>query len=178
VISALGRALRAPNGRLIENVIQTDVSLNPGNSGGPLVDSRGRIIGINSAMIYQAQGVGFAVPSNTAQWVAGELIARGRVRRAYLGLAGQARPISRRAQRFYELPTSSVVEVVSVESGGPAARAGLRAHDQIVALNGQSVATVDDMHRLLTGQQAGSAIRLVILRDQKRRELSVIAGEV
>ena len=178
VISALGRALRGESGRLIENVIQTDVSLNPGNSGGPLVDSRGRVIGINSAMIYRAQGISFAIPSNTAKWVASELILKGRVRRAYLGLAGQSRPISRRAQRYFELAAESVVEVMSVENNAPAAQAGLRAGDQIVALNGQPVANVDDIHRALAGQGAGVRLRLGVLRAKERLELEIVTGEV
>src|SRR3989337_2143001 len=149
VISALGRALRSQSGRLIENVIQTDVPLNPGNSGGPLVDSRGRVIGINTAMIAMAQGLSFAVPINTAKWVVSELVMRGKVRRAHLGLAGQTRPIGRRTQRFFELPTPTAVEVVSIEPNGPAHRAGLRERDLIVAVNGASIATVDDIHRLL-----------------------------
>jgi S1-C subfamily serine protease len=178
VISALGRALRGQSGRLIENVIQTDVPLNPGNSGGPLVDSRGRVIGINTAMISMAQGISFAVPVNTAKWVVSELLTRGKVRRAYLGLGAQVRPLSRRTQRYFELTATTAVEVVSVEESGPAHRAGLREGDLIVALNGQSIATVDDIHRLLTGQPAGSVIKLTILRDQERREVQVISGEV
>jgi S1-C subfamily serine protease len=178
VISALGRALRSPSGRLIENVIQADVALNPGNSGGPLVDSRGQVIGINSAMIYMAQGISFAIPINTAKWVAGELFTRGKVRRAYLGLAGQVRPISRRAQRYFELSQETVVEVVSVEANGPAHRAGLREGDQIVALNGEPVANVDDVHRLLAGQEAGTRLNLTIVRSQKRFELPVVVREL
>jgi S1-C subfamily serine protease len=177
VISALGRALRSPSGRLIENVIQTDVPLNPGNSGGPLVDSRGRVIGINTAMLSMAQGISFAVPVNTARWVAGELLTRGKVRRAFLGLAGQVRPLSRRVQRYFELRASTAVEVVSVEDNSPARRAGLRERDLIVALNGQNVANVDDIHRLLSGLPAGSTLRLSILRGGERRELHVVPGE-
>src|SRR5262249_27936890 len=134
VISALGRSLRSQSGRLIENIIQTDVPLNPGNSGGPLLDSRGRVIGINTAMIYMAQGISFAVPINTANWVVGELVTRGKVRRSYLGLAGQDRPIGRRVQRYFNLNTKTAIEVVSVEEHGPAARAGLQEGDLIVAL--------------------------------------------
>jgi S1-C subfamily serine protease len=177
VISALGRALRGQSGRLIENVIQTDVALNPGNSGGPLVDSRGRVIGVNTAMIAMAQGLSFAVPVETAKWVVSELMKRGKVRRAYLGLVGQTRPIGRRTQRYFELPAATAVEVVSVESNGPAQRAGLLERDLIVLVNGLSVGSVDDVHRLLAGQEAGSLITLTVLRSGKRRELTVISGE-
>ncbi len=178
VISALGRALRSQSGRLIENVIQTDVPLNPGNSGGPLVDSRGRVIGINTAIIAMAQGISFALPVNTAKWVVGELVTHGKVRRAYLGLAGQVRPLGRRMQRHYELTVATAVEVVSIEPNGPAQHAGLREHDLIVGLNGHGVANVDDIHHLLTGQPAGAPIHLTILRDGERRELRVVPGEV
>ena len=177
VISALGRTLRSQSGRLIENIIQTDVPLNPGNSGGPLVDSRGRVIGINTAIIAMAQGISFAIPVNTARWVVTELITRGKVRRAYLGLSGQARPVSRRVQRYFELPQSTVVEVLAVEANGPAQRAGLREGDRIVALDGQAVANVDDVHRLLSNQPAAMPLKLSVLRDQERLELSVIPGE-
>lgn len=177
VISALGRVLRGQSGRLIENIIQTDVALNPGNSGGPLVDCRGRVIGINTAIIAMAQGISFAIPVNTARWVVSELLTRGKVRRAYLGLSCQARPVGRRVQRFFELPSPGVVEVVSVDERGPARQAGLREGDWIVALNGQSVANVDDLHRLLTAQPAGSRLTLTIIREHKQRELRVVAGE-
>jgi S1-C subfamily serine protease len=119
VISALGRTLRSQSGRLIENVIQTDVALNPGNSGGPLVDSRGLVIGINTAMIYMAQGISFAIPVNTARWVVGELVSHGRVRRATLGIAARVRPVSRSVQRGLGLAAPTLVEVVSIEPGGP-----------------------------------------------------------
>jgi S1-C subfamily serine protease len=178
VVSALGRALRGQTGRLIENVIQTSVPLNPGNSGGPLVDSRGRVIGINTAIINMAQGISFAVPVNTAKWVVAEILTRGKVRRAYLGLSAQVRPIARRAQRYFELPKSTVVEVISVEANSPARRAGLQEGDVLIALNGQSVATMDDLHRLLAGTPAGSDAILTILRDRERRELRVVTGEV
>jgi S1-C subfamily serine protease len=177
VVSALGRSLRSPSGRLIDNVIQTDVPLNPGNSGGPLVDSRGRVVGINTAIIRMAQGISFVIPINTARWVVGELLTRGKVQRAYLGLAGQVRPISRRLQRFHDLTTATVVEVVSVEDGGPAKRAGLRRGDLIIALNGIGIATVDDVHRLLAGQSPGIQVTLSILRGGKRKELQIITGE-
>jgi len=178
VISALGRALRGQSGRLIENIIQTSVPLNPGNSGGPLVDSRGHVIGINTAMIAVAQGIGFAIPVNTAKYVVGEIVTRGKVQRAYLGLAGQVVPIGRRVQRYFELPNATAVEVVSVEANEPAYHAGLREHDRIVALNGQSVANVDDIHRLLANHPAGSPLTLTILRGLERMELRVVPGEM
>lgn len=177
VISALGRSLRSPSGRLIDNVIQTDVPLNPGNSGGPLVDSRGRVVGINTAIIRMAQGISFVIPINTARWVVGELLTRGKVQRAYLGLAGQVRPINRRHQRLHDLTTATVVEVVSVEDGGPAHRARLRRGDLIIGLDDNDVATVDDIHRLLAGQSPGTQINLSILRGGKRKELRIITGE-
>jgi S1-C subfamily serine protease len=177
VVSALGRALRGESGRLIENIIQTDVALNPGNSGGPLVDSRGRVIGVNTAIIFMAQGISFAIPVDTARWVVSELITRGKVRRALLGVAGQARLLGRRAQRAYELSGDAVVEVMSVETGGAAQRAGIRRGDWIVAVDGQEVASVDDIHRLLSGRSGGARLALSILRDGRRREVSVVAGE-
>jgi S1-C subfamily serine protease len=173
VISALGRSLRGQSGRLIENIIQTDLPLNPGNSGGPLVDSRGRIIGINTAIIAIAQGISFAIPVNTAKWVVSELVTQGRVRRAYLGIAGQTRPIRRQAQRYYELAKPSVVEVMSVEQNGPAERAGLRTGDYILRLDGQSVGSVDDMHRLLTAHPTNTPVKVTILRNNERQELQV-----
>ena len=178
VISALGRALRSQSGRLIENVIQTDVPLNPGNSGGPLVDSRDRVIGINTAMIFMAQGISFAVPVNTAKWVVGELVTRGKVKRAYLGIAGQVRPISRRIQRKLELRATTAVEVVSIEEQGPASRAGLREGDLIVAVNGKNVASVDDIHRLLTSWTTGSLLGLTILRNGEQLQVQVIPDEM
>lgn len=178
VISALGRALRSQAGRLIENVIQTDVPLNPGNSGGPLVDSRGRVIGINTAMIFMAQGISFAVPVNTVKWVVGELVTRGKVRRAYLGIAGQVRPIGRRIQRHLELQAATAVEVVSVEEEGPAHQAGVREGDLMLSVNGKSVASVDDIHRLLTGWTVGSPLSLTILRNGERLAVQIIPGEM
>lgn len=174
VVSALGRALRGQSGRLIENVIQTDVPLNPGNSGGPLVDSRARVIGINTASIFMAQGISFAVPVNTARWVVGELVTQGRVKRAYLGIAGQARPISRRIQRQFELGAATAVEVVSTEKQGPAYQAGLREGDLIIAVEGKGVASVDDIHRILTGWPAGAVLGLTILRKDEQLQVQVI----
>ncbi|MCZ6450304.1 MAG: trypsin-like peptidase domain-containing protein, partial [Deltaproteobacteria bacterium] len=178
VISALGRALRSQTGRLIENVIQTDVPLNPGNSGGPLVDSRGRVIGINTAMIFMAQGISFSVPVSTAKWVVGELVKRGKVRRSTLGIAGQVRPVDRWLQRHLGITADTAVEVVFVEERSPARLAGLRSGDLIVALNGKSIATVDDLHRLLVGFPSGASLSLTILRGDVRRTLRIIPEEV
>jgi len=177
VVSALGRSLRSQSGRLIENVIQTDVALNPGNSGGPLVDSRGLVIGINTAMIYMAQGISFAIPVNTARWVVGELVSHGRVRRATLGIAARVRPVSRSVQHGLGLAAPTLVEVVSIEPKGPAARAGLEAGDLVYALNGSGIATVDDIHRLLSRQAPGTRLELRLLRNGETRELEILAGE-
>jgi S1-C subfamily serine protease len=169
VVSALGRSLRGTTGRLIEDIIQTDVALNPGNSGGPLVDSRGRIVGINTAIIALAQGLSFAVPMNTAKWVVSELLSEGRVRRGYLGLSGQRRPLDRRLARAHGLETTHAVEVMSVEAAGPAVRAGLRAGDLIVAAAGTPIVSVDDLHRLLAGPAAiGHPVTLTIVRGRER----------
>ncbi|MCI0452798.1 MAG: trypsin-like peptidase domain-containing protein [Candidatus Latescibacteria bacterium] len=178
VISALGRNLRSRSGRLIENVIQTDVALNPGNSGGPLVDSRARVIGVNTAMIRLAQGLCFAIPSATMTWVVGELLTRGRVRRAVMGLVGETRPVSRRVQRGFQLSRPSAVHVVSVAEDGPAHRGGLRAHDLIVALDGHGVATVDDLQRTLARWTPGESLAVTVLRNGgHRHDLVVVPSE-
>jgi S1-C subfamily serine protease len=176
VISALGRSLRSQSGRLIDNVIQTDVALNPGNSGGPLVDSRGRVIGINTAMIHMAQGISFAVPINTGRWVVSELVMHGKVRRAYLGIGAQSRPVNRRLQHRLGLRSPSVVEVAAVEAGGPAAGAGLLRGDLIYALGDSLVATVDDLHRLLTKWPAGTAVEVRLLRAGRQERIAVVPG--
>src|SRR5581483_7881256 len=155
VVSALGRSLRGQTGRLIENVIQTDVALNPGNSGGPLVDSRGRVVGINTAIIALAQGISFAIPVDTARWVVAELLAWGRVRRGYLGVAARQRPVERRLAYRHGVAGAGAVEVLSVEPGAPAAQAGLAEGDLIVAVDGRPVTTVDDLHRALGGSAIG-----------------------
>ncbi len=178
VISALGRNLRGQSGRLIENVIQTDVALNPGNSGGPLVDSRGRVIGVNTAMIRLAQGLCFAIPSATMTWVVGELMTRGRVRRTVMGVVGETRPVNRRVQRGFQLSQPTAVHVVSVAENGPAQRGGLRAHDWIVALAGQGVATVDDLQRILAKWTPGEPLPVTVLRNGgHRHDLVVLPTE-
>src|SRR5579864_7181006 len=150
VVSALGRSLRSRSGRLMDNIIQTDAALNPGNSGGPLVTSRGEVVGVNSAVIMPAQGIAFAVAINTAKFVAGRLIRDGRIRRGYLGVAGQTVSLHPRLVRAYGLPAASGVLIMSVEANSPAQTTGLRERDIIVSLDGQSVTGVDDLTRLLT----------------------------
>lgn len=178
VVSALGRNLRGYGGRLIEGIIQTDAALNPGNSGGPLVDSRGRVVGINTAVIQHAQGLCFAVPINTVKWVVGMLMRDGHVSRAYLGIAGQDRPIHPRIRYQFHLVNPTVVEVVEVLSGGPAARAGIQVGDLISAVDGMPVRTVDDLHRYLARVQPGQQARLEILRRDgttlQRQEVEVM----
>jgi S1-C subfamily serine protease len=173
VVSALGRSFRSRTGRLIENVIQTDVALNPGSSGGPLVDSAGRVVGVNTAIIAMAQGLSFAIPIDTASWVIGELLVHGRVRRAWLGLVAQTRPIDRPGARQLGLPGPHVVEIVSVEPGGPAARAGLRTGDWIVTLDGQPTPTVDDLHRRLAATAIGVPVAVGVVRALTPVQISI-----
>jgi S1-C subfamily serine protease len=173
VVSALGRSLRTQSGHLVDDVIQTDAALNPGNSGGPLVDAQGRVIGVNTAMIMPAQGICFAIAANTASFVMGKLIHEGRIRRAYLGVAGQNVPLHRRVVRYHDLPHETGVFVVSTEPDSPAAAAGLRDGDLIVAYGEEPIAGIDDLHRLLTEEQAGVASALTVIRDLKKLTLSV-----
>jgi S1-C subfamily serine protease len=173
VVSAIGRSLRGRDGRLIENVVQHTAPLNPGNSGGPLLDSAGAVIGINSAIIAYAQGLGFAVPATTADWVVAQLLAHGRVQRARLGLIGRTRPIDRRLARILRLAQVSVVEVLSVAEGGPAARAGLRVGDWILTLDGQPTASVDALLRLLGPDHIGRPATLALLRGREPLTLVV-----
>src|SRR5579872_2479011 len=177
VVSALGRSLRSYSGRLIEDVIQTDASLNPGNSGGPLVTSDGQVVGVNTATIMGAQGLCFAIGINTAKFVAGRLLQHGRIRRAYIGVEAQTAPLHRRLVRFYDLPKESGVIVMSVEEQGPARRAGLRQGDVIIGLDGKPVAGVDDLHRLLTDATVGVNSTLTILRWTEKLELKVVPEE-
>ncbi len=178
VVSAMGRALRNREGRLIENIIQHTAPLNPGNSGGPLVDSRGRIVGINTAIIALAQGIGFAIPANTAKWIVSRLLTQGRVQRAYLGIAGRQRPLHRRLVRFYGLAKDQAVEVISVNPQSPAERAGLRGGDLIVAINEQPAASVDDLHRFLSEWPIERAVTLTVLRGQEQIKIEVLPTEV
>src|SRR4051794_12658153 len=164
VVSALGRTMRAQSGRLIDSVIQTDAALNPGNSGGPLVNSRGDVIGVNTAVILPAQGICFAIAINTAKFVAMRLMRDGRVERSYIGVAGQSAPLHRRIVRFFDLPVENGVLVLSVEPDSPAAQAGLQEADVIVAFGERPVASVDDLHRLLTEEEIGKRAELSVIR--------------
>lgn len=172
VVSALGRSMRSESGRLIENMIQSDVALNPGNSGGPLSDSRGRVVGVSVAIIRGAQGIGFAVPIDTAQWVIGEILAHGRVRRSYIGIAARTRTLDRRLARATGLTQATGVEVEKVEPGSPSAGV-LESGDVLVAMNGEPVSTIDDVHRRLTGWSAGTLLPLVVVRGKRRLDLAV-----
>ncbi|HVH07724.1 MAG TPA: trypsin-like peptidase domain-containing protein [Myxococcota bacterium] len=173
VVSATGRSLRARDGRLIDDVIQHTAPLNPGSSGGPLLDSGGGVLGINTAIIALAHGIGFAVPSSTAEWVTSQLLVHGRVRRSRLGLAGRTRPVDPRLARRLGLAVPSVVEVVSVVETGPAARGGLRAGDWLLALGGRAVGSVDRLPDILTHEQIGRPLEVAILRGAERLTLQV-----
>lgn len=177
VVSALGRALRSTQGRLIENIVQHTAPLNPGNSGGPLVDSSGMVVGINTAIIAMAQGIGFAIPATTAKWVVSQILTRGRVRRGFLGIAARQRPLDRRIARFHGLSKDIAVEILSVESQGPAGLAGLQVGDLIVAINGSAVQSVDDLHRFLSEWPIGKAVEIDIVRGQHRQGMQVVPRE-
>jgi S1-C subfamily serine protease len=177
VVSAMGRSLRSTAGRLIDNIIQTDVALNPGNSGGPLVDSHGRVVGINTAVFAMAQGIGFAVPIDTAMWVIPQLLAHGRVIRAYLGLGGQSRSVDRRLARKLGLSGERAVEIVNVEANTPAALAGLKTGDLIIAIDSRPIETVDDVHRVLGPEAIGHELTVAFGRDGQRLETTVIPRE-
>jgi S1-C subfamily serine protease len=173
VVSALGRSLRAQSGRLIDNIIQTDAALNPGNSGGPLVDSRGDVIGVNTAVIMPAQGLCFAIAINSAKFVAARLIRDGKVTRSYIGVGGQTVPVARRVVRFHQLPVESGVLVVSLEQGGPADKAGIQVGDRIVGFNGRPVRGIDDLQLQLTEQQVDVPSTITALRLTEKLELEV-----
>jgi len=177
VVSALGRSLRARTGRLMDEIIQTDAALNPGNSGGPLVDSRGQVIGVNTAVILPAQGICFAISSNTVQYVAACLIKDGRVRRSYVGIAGQTTPLPRLLSRAHGLDATRGVRVMSLEPDSPATKAGVREGDIIIAFDDRRVDGIDALHRLLTDQKIGVPSPLVVLRRGEKRTLRIIPQE-
>jgi len=173
VVSALGRSLRSKTGRLIDDVVQTDVALNPGNSGGPLCDASGRVIGVNTAMILPAQGICFAIAVNSATFIMGKLIHDGRIRRSYLGIAAQNVPLHRRVVRHHGLAADSGVFVTSVEQGSPADSAGVRAGDLLVGFGAIATTTIDDLHRQLTEDKAGQSTPLTLIRGTEKITLSV-----
>ncbi len=177
VISALGRTFRASTGRLIDDILQTDAALNPGNSGGPLVNSRGEVIGVNTAVILPAQGICFAIGIDTAKFVAGWLIKEGRIRRSYIGVGGQNVPLHRRLVRHYRLPAAGAVLVISVAPDSPADRAGLRENDLLVEFEGQPVSSIDSLHKLLTADRIGVPCHLSLLRGTEKLALAVTPGE-
>jgi S1-C subfamily serine protease len=174
VVSALGRSLRSQSGRLIEDVIQTDAALNPGNSGGPLVNSLGEVVGVNTATILPAQGLCFAISINTAQFIASKLIRFGRVRRSYIGVQAQTAPLNRNIARHYDLKTSTGALVLSAEPGSPAQRAGLQEGDVIAMLEGEVVEGMDVLHRLLGEERIGVPTSLIVLRGSRRLEITVV----
>lgn len=177
VVSALGRSLRSGTGRLIDDIVQTDAALNPGNSGGPLVTAHGRIIGINTAIIRPAQGLCFAIASNTARFVVAELLRHGKVRRSFIGVGGQTVALPRRMARFHGLQAEAGARVMSIAPGSPAAAAGLQVGDTIVAFDGTAVTGVDALHRLLTADRAGARVELTVLRLTQKLVLPIMPAE-
>jgi S1-C subfamily serine protease len=178
VVSALGRSLRSQSGRLMDDIVQTDAALNPGNSGGPLVNSRGEVIGVNTAVILPAQGICFAIASNTAQLITGWLVKEGRVRRSYVGIIGQTVPIHARVRRFYKLTQSRGVLIAGVEPGSPARLVGLREGDVIVAFKGQPIEGVDELLRKLVAAEIGVASTLTVIRHTEKLEVSIVPQEL
>jgi S1-C subfamily serine protease len=178
VVSALGRSLRSSSGRLMDNIIQTDAALNPGNSGGPLVDSRARVVGVNTAVILPAQGLCFAIPVNTVKWVASALIKDGRIRRAFLGVGGQHVKLHRRTLRAHGIESEDALMIVHVESGSPAQTGGLMDGDIVVSFEGKPVKSADDLHRMLDETRIGVASTLTVLRRGLRHEVTVTPAEM
>jgi S1-C subfamily serine protease len=177
VVSNLARSFRSQTGRLIDGVIQTDAALNPGNSGGPLLNSRGQVIGVNTAIIPGAQGICFAIPGNTAQFVAGRLIRDGRIRRSYIGVGGQNVPLHRRVVRFHRLSAETGVLVVGLEKNGPAERAGIQEGDILLEVNGTPMPGIDDLHRLLSAERSGETLTITILRRTEKLAVKVTPEE-
>lgn len=178
IVSALGRSMRAESGRLLDEIIQTDAALNPGNSGGPLVNSAGEVIGVNTAVILPAQGICFAIASNTAQFVAAWLIKEGRIRRSTIGIAGQNVPLHPRVVRFHKLARDRGVLVAEVEPHSPAARGGIREGDTIVGFKGQPIATIDDLHRRLVAAEIGVPSPMMLLRQTEKIFVTVVPAEL
>ena len=177
VVSALGRTLRSRSGRLMDDIVQTDAALNPGNSGGPLVASDGQVIGVNTATILPAQGLCFAIGINTAKFIAGTLIRDGRIRRSYLGIVGQTQPISRALRRYHDLEQDSAVLVISVETGSPAERAGIRARDLLIGCDGSPITGIDDLQKQLTETRIGVPARWEVIRATQKLTISAVPQE-
>jgi S1-C subfamily serine protease len=177
VVSAVGRAFRSQSGRLIDNIIQTDAALNPGNSGGPLVSSRGEVIGVNTAMILRAQGICLAIPINTAKFVVGPLIRDGKIRRSYIGVGGQTVPLPRRLINFYDLPVESGILIISIEDDSPADKAGLLERDVIIGFDQEAIASIDDLHKVLTEERVGVKSSLTIIRRSEKLVLNIVPEE-
>jgi S1-C subfamily serine protease len=177
VVSAMARSIRSASGRIVDNVIQTDAALNPGNSGGPLVNGRAEVVGVNTAIIRPAQGICFAIPSNTAKFVAGQLLRFGRVKRSYVGLGGQDIPLHRRIVRFHKLVGDGGVLVIQVEPGSPADRAGVREGDIIVEFDGVPIERMDELYRMLTEERVGKISELVVLRDLEKQAIFITPAE-
>jgi S1-C subfamily serine protease len=177
VVSALGRSLRTQTGRLIDDVLQTDTALNPGNSGGPLVDSRGEVIGVNTAIIPMAQGICFATAIDTVKWVVVQLLRDGKVRRGYLGIAGATIPFPRRIARHFGLTNLRTVRVESLEADAPASRAGLEPGDLIVAFDGATVDGIDALHRLLTVERIGKPVGISVIRGAHKLERTILPAD-
>jgi S1-C subfamily serine protease len=171
VVSAMGRSFRSVGGRLIDDMIQTDAALNPGNSGGPLVNSRGEVIGVNTAVILPAQGLCFAVSSNTAQFVVPRLIRDGKITRSYIGVAGKNVPLHRRVVRYFDLPVETGVLVTGMEPESPAKRAGLEEGDVILSFAGKPIADIDTLHRLLTEKAIGREVEMIVLRNNHQKQV-------
>jgi S1-C subfamily serine protease len=177
VVSALGRALRSQDGRLIENIIQHTAPLNPGNSGGPLVNSHGQVVGINTAIIAMAQGIGFSIPSNTANRVVSQLLLHGRVQRGYLGIVAGTRRLDRRLVRFFNLPGDLGIEVASVDPDGPGGQAGIEPGDLLIQIGEQRLTTVDDLHKFLTEWPVGQKVKLTVIRGREKIQFEVVPVE-
>jgi S1-C subfamily serine protease len=177
VVSALGRSLRTATGRLIDNVIQTDAALNPGNSGGPFVTSSGEVVGVNSAVIFPAQGICFAIPINVAKFVAVPLIREGRIKRSYIGVGGQNVPILRRLVRYHNLPFETGVLIIMVEKNSPTQRSGLVEGDIIISFDEKPIQNVDDLHRLLSGNKIGISLNITAIRQTEKLGFNIVPQE-
>ncbi len=177
VVSNLARSFRSQTGRLIDGVIQTDAALNPGNSGGPLLNSRGQVIGVNTAIIPAAQGICFAIPGNTAQFVAGRLIRDGRIRRSFIGVGGQNVPLHRRLVRYFRLQSEVGVLVVGLEKNGPAEKAGILDGDILIEVDGKPMPGIDDLHRLLTAERSGEPMTITLIRRTEKLDVRVTPEE-